>query len=286
MDHLEDDELEAIALLLSSDRLHRFRALAGSTRVAITLHQQTLQLGGSLMSVTAVLEIALRNAVCDRLTLHFQTENWLLKPPPVFAWRDEERRRIVMAVRAAQRTQYAKLDASQKRQLDEVAFRRGVPAGISHEHRSGARQKAIGIPAGQVIAQLTLYFWKRLFSVDYDHSLWKPALKRIFPGKQVTRAAVAANLESIYQTRNRIAHHEPVYGNRLDDTLDAIDFIAAQLGAARSDGRTPLSKMLEKERSALGDQAAALRSRIDALRSSVETQTGLARSAALVNESA
>ncbi|CAG4890153.1 Abi family protein [Paraburkholderia saeva] len=286
MDHLDDKELETIALLLSGDRLHRFLALTGSTRAAIALHQQTLRLGGSLMSVTAVLEIALRNAVCDRLALYFQTENWLLKPPTVFAWRDEERGRIEMAIRAAQRAHYAKLDASQKRQLDEVAFRRGAPAGISHEHRSNARQKAIRVPAGQVIAQLTLYFWKRLFSPDYDHTLWKPALKRLFPGKEVTRAAVASNLESIYQTRNRIAHHEPVYGNRLDDALGAIDFIAAQLGTARSDGRTPLGKMLEKERSVLGDQAAALRGRIDALRSSGGTQTGLARSAALVNESA
>ncbi len=191
-----------------------------------------------------------------------------------------------MAVRAAQRAQYAKLDSSQKRQLDDIAFRRGVPANISHEHRSNARQKAIRIPVGQVIAQLTLYFWKRLFSADYEQTLWKPALKRLFPGKWVTRSAVAANLERNYQTRNRIAHYEPVHGSRLDDTLDAIDFITAQLGPAGSDARTPLGKMLEKERIALNQQASALRSRIDALRPSAVPQTAFTRSAALVNESA
>lgn len=118
---------------------------------------------------------------------------------------------------------------------------------------------------GQVVAQLTMYFWKRLFSGDYDHALWKPALKRVFPDKSVSRAAVASHLESIYQTRNRIAHHEPVYGRRLAQTETAIEFVARHLGGRGQDGATPLEKLLQPEMVELQNRAGEMRRRLDAL---------------------
>lgn len=89
MDHLSDEEIAAVAVLLSSERLSTFERLAGSNRGAIALHQEMLRLGASLMTVTAVVEIALRNAVCDRLTEHFGTADWLRRPPSHFRWDDE-----------------------------------------------------------------------------------------------------------------------------------------------------------------------------------------------------
>ncbi|WGS49138.1 hypothetical protein LFL96_15405 [Paraburkholderia sp. D15] len=149
------------------------------------------------MSVTAVIEIALRNAICDRLSEHFGGEGWLRCPPAPFVWKDEERGKIEAAVRGAQRAAYIKLDAADKRALDEVAFRRGVPPDLEHELRIGARQRSIVVRGGQVITQLTLYFWKRLFSREYEQTLWKPALKRIFPSKAIDRSTVAVQLEQI-----------------------------------------------------------------------------------------
>ncbi|WNC90549.1 hypothetical protein RI103_04055 [Paraburkholderia sp. FT54] len=222
-----------------------------------------LQLAGSLMSVTAVVEIALRNAVCDRLSDYFGVDGWLRRPPASFVWKVEERSKIEAAVRGAQRAAYAKLTLSEKLALDQTAFRRGVPVGLDYEHRVDARQKAIAVRSGQVISQLTLYFWKRLFSRDYEQTLWKPALKRIFPEKRIDRSAVAVQRERIYQTRNRVAHHEPVYGYRLFDTLNAVDFLASNLGAAGSDGCTALHKMLQSEHAALENQAHVLQRRIE-----------------------
>ncbi|MFM0223254.1 hypothetical protein [Paraburkholderia dipogonis] len=181
MDHLTDQEISAVATLLSGERLGTFHALAGTTRAAVALHQQMLQLAGALMSVTAVVEIALRNAVCDRLSDHFGVDGWLRRPPAPFAWKIEERGKIEAAVRGAQRAAYAKLKPADKRALDQAAFRRGVPPALDHEYRVDARQKAIAVRSGQVITQLTMYFWKRLFSRDYEQTLWKPALKPIFP---------------------------------------------------------------------------------------------------------
>ncbi|NYH13632.1 hypothetical protein GGD41_000860 [Paraburkholderia bryophila] len=50
MDRLTDDEISAITALLSEDRLSTFQTMAGTTRAAIALHQQMLQLAGALMS--------------------------------------------------------------------------------------------------------------------------------------------------------------------------------------------------------------------------------------------
>ncbi len=76
---------------------------------------------------------------------------------------------------------------------------------------------------------------------------------------------MAAQLEAIYQTRNRIAHHEPVYGRRLVQTEAAIDFVARHLGSRGHDGATPLEKQLALELRELKDQADAMRQRLTAL---------------------
>lgn len=268
MDHLTDEELAAVAVLLSSERLSTFERLAGSNRGAIALHQEMLRLGASLMTVMAVVEIALRNAVCDQLTEHFGTADWLRSPPSPFRWDDELKGKIGQAQTSARKAAYAKLTQEQKRQLDSVAFQKHggtAPAGLPHEKVSKARQGAITVPMGQVVAQLTMYFWKRLFSADYEHTLWKPALKRVFPDKSLSRAAVATQLEAIYQSRNRIAHHEPVYGRRLAQTEAAVDFIARRLGSRGNDGATPLEELLHLELQELRDRADAMRQRLTAL---------------------
>jgi hypothetical protein len=262
---LSDEALAAVTALLSGERLGTFLTLAGSPRPAVALHQQTLQVAGSLMCVTAVVEIALRNTICDQLSSHFGTGDWLRNPPPPFSWRDQERTRIGEAIASAQRAAYAKLDTVQKRAIDERLFRNGVPAALSHERHAKIRQQSLPVPNGQVIAQLTLFFWKRLFSTEYESSLWRPVLKRVFPDKTLRRADVAVQLERIYQTRNRIAHHEPVYGHRLRDTLEAIEFIITRLGQRAPDTSTPLAQLLADEWQALSAQADELRKRIDAM---------------------
>lgn len=268
MEQLNDEELAAVSALLSSERLSTFERMAGSNRGAIALHQEMLRLAAALMTVTAVVEIALRNAICDRLTEHFGTADWLRNPPAPFGWDSEERGKIRSAEKSARQAAYAKLTQEQKRALDQVAFEQqgGMPPqGIAHEELSRARQGAIQVPMGQVIAQLTMYFWKRLLSSDYEHSLWKPALKRVFPDKIISRPVVAAHLEAIYQSRNRIAHHEPVYGRRLAQTEAAFDFVARHLGSRGTDGATPLQKLLEPELAELRARAEGMRSRLAAL---------------------
>jgi hypothetical protein len=261
---LTDEALASVTTLLSDERLARFLALAGSPRAAVALHQQTLRVAGSLMCVIAVVEIALRNTISDYLTAHFGTADWPRQPRAPFVWRDQEKARIGFAIASAQRAAYAKLDTAQKHAIDARLFRKGMPLGLTHEQHAKIRQHALAVPNGQVIAQLSLCFWKRLFSTEYESSLWRPVLKRIFPDKAPRRADVAMQLEHVYQARNRIAHHEPVYGHRLRNTLQALEFIAMRLEQREPSRYTPLAQLLHGEWQALSMQADELRARIEA----------------------
>ena len=269
---LSDEALAAVTLLLSGERLGTFLKLAGSPRPAIALHQQTLQVAGSLMCVTAIVEIALRNTICDQLAAYFGRGDWLRNPPAPFIWREQEKTRIGEAIASAQRAAYAKLNTAQKHAIDDRLFRDGVPTPLSHEKHSKIRQRSLPVSNGQVIAQLTLFFWKRLFSTDYEAALWRPVLKRVFPDKQLRRADVAVQLECIYQTRNRIAHHEPVYGHRLRDTLEAIRFVMSRLGQRKASPATPLAQLLADEWLVLSTQADELRRRIEAMPGGIAEQ--------------
>lgn len=72
-----------------------------------------------------------------------------------------------------------------------------------------------------------------MYSREYETLLWKPSLKKVFPNKDLKRNQISDALESIYVARNRVAHHEPLYGGRLAKTMKAIDFVRNSLGAKR-----------------------------------------------------
>ena len=227
---LSDAEISKAAALISSERLTKLIAIAGNAQDAIDLHQQMLTVAGAMMPVTALLEIALRNAIYERLTTMFGTPDWLLNPPQPFKWRRGETDKIRRALRQGQRAVHAKISQADRQALDLITFPGGVPGRTTHDDRIEAQQNAITITVGQLIAQMSLFFWKRLFSSDYETVLWKRSLRKLFPDKGLQRSDIAARLEAIYRARNRIAHHELLYGQRLVNTLEAIDFIAAKFG--------------------------------------------------------
>lgn len=248
---LSDHEIAIAASLLSSERLAAFVRITGTERDAYLLHQQMMAVASALMPVMGLIEIALRNAICDRLSAMFGTQDWLNNPPAPFAWRGEESTSLTRAIRQGQRAEYAKKSNAEKKALEAIAYPKGAPANASHEHRAKRRQQAIQINTGQQIAQLTIHFWKRLFSRDYEAVLWDRSLKRLFPNKKLTRAEVASQLEAIYQARNRIAHHEPLYGPRLDAALAAIDFVAENFGEKQPNPEAIIAKMIRDQRIAL-----------------------------------
>lgn len=264
--NLLDHDISSITVFLSSERLATFQSITSSTREAILLHQQMLQFGTTLMSVTAIIEIAVRNAICDKITTQLGGGGWLRNPPTTFIWDKAEKNKISQAESSARKAAYAKLSHSAKKNLDALAFPDGKPNDKSHEEISKARQKEINVVDGQVIAQLTMAFWKRLFSSEYEYELWDRSLKFIFPNKNLKRANIATHFEEIYQARNRIAHHEPIYDKRLDRVMLAIDFVLKNFGSCDSTGKTPLAKLLSEDIKTLIAEAETLKNKIDSFR--------------------
>lgn len=150
--------------------------------------------------------------------------------------------------------------------MDALAYPKGRPSNKSHLDRSKDRRKQIVVSDGKIIAELTLYFWKRLYGPEYDQSLWRTSLKRTFPFKKLSRAEVAIQLEQIYQARNRLAHHEPVLHKRFTDTMQAINFVIQHLETAAPSGTTPLANLLTNDMTRVMAEATALHSRLNALR--------------------
>ena len=65
-------------------------------------------------------------------------------------------------------------------------------------------------------------------------------------------------LEHVYQTRNRLAHHEPVLHRRFSDTLAAVVFVAENLNSKIPSTTTPLMQLLAADLVAARLQADAL----------------------------
>lgn len=262
----EQEDIATITRLLSPERLGALKALTGSYESAIDLHQETLRLGSSLMHVIATVEIALRNAVCENLGQHFAVPNWLTQTPVDFQWRALDREKIRQALDSARRAKYSKMSQAEKSKLDSLAYPEGRPQNTSHLKRAKDRRKQIIVSEGKVVAELTLYFWKRLYGPEYDQTLWRTTLKKTFPYKRLKRADIAIQLERIYQSRNRLAHHEPLLHKRFEETITAVRFVLCHLDVDAPSKNTPLIKLLGNDLAEVISKAANLHDRLDAYR--------------------
>lgn len=201
--------------LISPERLRTFERHTDTQARAIALHNHTLQLGASLMSLIALLELALRNSTNQRLIDDFGDDQWLLPGHSAVPLKPRELETIADATSYARRAAQSKLN-DRLRATGQHVPRRPPPVAVSH---------------GQILSQTTFAFWRRLYSDEYEATLWKRSIKRVFPDKSLQRADLSKALAAIHEARNRAAHHEPIYGDKLDQAMDALEFIRSQLGA-------------------------------------------------------
>ncbi|MDE2597787.1 MAG: hypothetical protein KGL44_13015 [Sphingomonadales bacterium] len=223
---------------ISAERLRTYQAHTDLQKRAVALHNHTLQLGTSLMAMIALLELSLRNITNQRLVADFGDPDWLLPGHATLPLKPFERNAISKAYSQAQKGAYSKLSYKDKAALDDQAYPNGIPPRTPHKTIAKKRQSLFQPSHGQVISQTTLSLWKRLYAAEYENTLWRPSLRKIFPNKSLKRGDVSTALETIYSVRNRVAHHEPVYGQRLDETIAAIQFIRSNIGARKGEEDT------------------------------------------------
>ena len=82
------------------------------------------------------------------------------------------------------------------------------------------RRSTSAIP-GRIIAELVFGFWVKMFSNNYDKTLWVPYLHTLFPPAfNNERSSIYVRLKDLKTLKNRIAHHERITCGRRNPERD------------------------------------------------------------------
>ena len=123
-----------------------------------------------------------------------QSSHWLVAP-------DSPLRVAIYRSRRAGRAGKKRVDINGKsRELLDAAVSKARP----------------GAPVGKVIAELPFGFWRYCTSAGHEKALWVPYLHHAFPAG-TSRRDVDEGLGHLNALRNRIAHHEPLLRENLDE---------------------------------------------------------------------
>lgn len=98
---------------------------------------------------------------------------------------------------------------------------------------------------GRVIAELNWGFWTGILAKRYEE-LWRAHLRKAFsaPGA-LTRNAVYVPLDDLRRLRNRIAHHEPIFGRNIAADHRAILDLIALISPVTADWVESQSQVVE-----------------------------------------
>jgi hypothetical protein len=163
------------------------------------MYEWNVALGQALMRDIAHFEVALRNAYDTAFTAKWaDTDHWLLSPSSP----------VVMPIWRVK--------------ANRSGLKRGTDVNyVNRKAVDSAVQKCGGVraTAGKVIAELSFGFWRSLTTASHEKSIWVPYLHFAYP-KGTSRSAVDNDLRDINVVRNRIAHHEPIFGRHHNPTQE------------------------------------------------------------------
>ncbi|MBK4723408.1 hypothetical protein JJL56_31650 [Azospirillum sp. YIM DDC1] len=152
------------------------------------MYKWNARLAGTLIFPLHIAEVTLRNAVNQALIAEFGA-NW---PNSV-------------RLKAIPRS------PSQQLNFVEKAVKKSV-------NRIQSEQKAVTLD--QIIANMSFEFWVGMLHQDYEADIWDRHLRTVLPNlaRHEGRADVALLAISVKSLRNRVSHHEPVFGASMDLT--------------------------------------------------------------------
>jgi hypothetical protein len=172
----ELENVEALTRSLSAARLGPYiDACDGDRARALRLYAWNIEASAAFLGCHAVIEVAVRNALHDRLVERFEREDW---------W------------------EAAPLHPSDLRIVADA---------VRHQER---RRPGVWT-TGHVVAELPASFWEGLLANRYHAALWMTALVRAVPGFRGRRSELKARMERLRMLRNRAAHHEPIHARDL-----------------------------------------------------------------------
>lgn len=215
---------ESLRSLLTTERLGSYTAAAqGDLRGAFELYEWNIEVAAAAMSLTAMVEVVLRNAL-DR---------------EMRAW--AKRRGVDDWMAAAPLDDHGRTDIAKAR--------RRAAHGHDPTH-------------GHVVAELNFGFWRFLMAKRYLTALWVPAMHNAFPhapgDARQKQTALEAHAQQLLFLRNRAAHHEPLHRRNLaSDLTRALDLVGSIHPAARDwvASTQRLSALLRERPSYSGDVA-------------------------------
>lgn len=186
MYHFNDEILDALETSLSPERMATYlKASAGDREKALRLYTWNTAISAAFYGPLQGLEVALRNAIHRQLSAVYG-----------LAWYE---------------VPACGLDAGALRCIGEAKQRVG--------------QGGYALDPPHIVAELPFGFWVSLLGRggkgqdgrkrNYDMTLWRRGLYKAFPNSRRSRAATHQPLDYLRTFRNRIAHHEPIFGRHL-----------------------------------------------------------------------
>ncbi|TSI11727.1 hypothetical protein [Brevibacterium aurantiacum] len=187
--------------LLSQARFDRYlNRYNGNRTLALRLYTWNLAASSALWGPINILEIAVRNAIHDKLVERTGRGDW---------WADTR-------FRLCRNEQEA------------------INSAVSTLQRRGTQDPN----SDQIVAATSFGLWVGLTGagiardrlLSYETTLWQPRVQHAFPHRgDRRRKYIHACLDDIRVLRNRIAHHEPIYRSPLETIYNDILEITAMI---------------------------------------------------------
>lgn len=160
----------------SQPRLEKYGPPGTQRTELIVAYFWNLALSEALISPLAIVEVALRNAIDQNLSIHFNRTDWQLESGFLHY-----------------------------KQLREYAYAIGK-----------VEESRAALTPGKIVAELNFGFWTSMLHSGYHPKAWNlnqgAVLRATFPGKpaQIHRADIYDQFTRIRLLRNRVMHHEPI----------------------------------------------------------------------------
>jgi hypothetical protein len=184
------DELHHLPNVLSAPRFTRYLVEKNGDKVAaLELYKWNLDLSSSLLAPLHVCEVSIRNAITEAIELTYGA---------LWPWAQ--------------------------------SFEISLPNPPRHFNpRKEIKILRVKHPTvGKIIADMKFAFWQNMFTGRHDGPIWNAHIRTVLPhtdpalSVQMIRGEAFAAMDTIRELRNRIAHHEPIFGRDIQKEFDLI----------------------------------------------------------------